>query len=120
MNRRELTSMILRLGVGISSALFIVGVLADAVDPIAFGTIKPDHIPLLAHALVHGSPAAMMHIGILVLLDGCRCMLIGEQRAVRVFAMAWSFARERDFAFATISIGVLLLLIVSFVVGAME
>ena len=111
MNRRELTSMILRLGVGISTALFIVGVLADAVDPIAFGTIKPDHIPLLAHALVHGSPAAMMHIGILVLL---------ATPVVRVFAMAWSFARERDFAFATISIGVLLLLIVSFVVGAME
>lgn len=111
MNRRDLTSMILRLGVGISSALFIVGILADAVDPIAFGTIKPDHIPLLARALAHGSPAAMMHIGILVLLI---------TPVARVFALAWSFLKERDFTFATISIGVLLLLIVSFAVGAME
>ena len=110
MNRREFTSMILRLGVALSCSLLAVGILADAVDPIAFGTIKPGHIPLLLRALVHGSPAAMMHIGILVLLI---------TPVARVVALAWSFARERDFTFATISIGVLLLLIISFTVGAM-
>jgi uncharacterized membrane protein len=111
MNRRESTSMILRLGVALSCSLLGVGILADAVDPIAFGTIKPGHIPLLLRALAHGSPAAMMHIGILVLLI---------TPVARVFALAWSFLKERDFTFATISIGVLLLLIISFAVGAME
>jgi uncharacterized membrane protein len=103
-------SLILRLGVLLSCSLFIVGVLVDAVDPIAFGTIKPGHIPLLLKALIHGSAAAMLHIGVLVLL---------VTPVARVAAMAWSFARERDFTFATISIGVLLLLIVSFTIGAM-
>ena len=69
MNRRESTSMILRLGVALSCSLLGVGILADAVDPIAFGTIKPSHIPLLLGALAHGSPAAMMHIGILVFVS---------------------------------------------------
>ena len=109
MTRRSLMSVILRLGVALSCSLFVVGILADAVDPIAFGTIKPGHIPLLLKALIHGSPAAMMHIGILVLL---------VTPVARVVAMAWSFARERDFTFAAISIGVLLLLIVSFTIGA--
>ncbi|HEX7191259.1 MAG TPA: sulfite exporter TauE/SafE family protein [Thermoanaerobaculia bacterium] len=61
-------SSILRLTVALSWCLFLVGVLADAVDPIAFGIIKPEHIPLLPGALIHGRPAAMMHIGILLLL----------------------------------------------------
>ena len=109
MTRPRLMSMVLRLGVALSCSLFLVGLLADSVDPIAFGTIKPGHIPLLFHALIHGSPAAMMHIGILVLL---------VTPVARVAAMAWSFARERDFTFAAISIGVLLLLVVSFTIGA--
>jgi uncharacterized membrane protein len=102
-------SIILRLGVLFSCSLFFVGILADAVDPIAFGTIKPGHIPLLFRALIHGSPAAMMHIGVLVLL---------VTPVARVAAMAWTFARERDSTFSLISIGVLLLLIVSFTIGA--
>jgi hypothetical protein len=53
--------------VTLTAPLFIVGVLADAVDPIAFGTILPAHIPLLPRALIHGSPAAMIHIGILIM-----------------------------------------------------
>lgn len=110
MKGRNLMSFILRFGVLLSCSLFVVGILADSVDPIAFGTIKPGHIPLLLRALIHGSPAAMLHIGILVLLI---------TPVARVVAMAWSFARERDFTFATISIGVLLLLIVSFTIGAM-
>ena len=61
-------SSILRLAIALSWCLFLIGILADAVDPIAFGVIKPEHIPLLPHALIHGSPAAMMHIGILILL----------------------------------------------------
>ena len=109
MTRCSLMSIVLRLGVELSCSLFIVGILVDAVDPIAFGTIKPGHIPLLFTALIHGSPAAMMHIGILILLI---------TPVARVVAMAGSFARERDFTFATFSIGVLLLLIVSFTVGA--
>jgi uncharacterized membrane protein len=109
MTRPGLMSAVLRFGVLVSCSLFVVGVLADAVDPIAFGTIKPAHIPLLLKALLHGSPAAMMHIGVLVLL---------VTPVARVVAMAWSFARERDFTFASISIGVLLLLIVSFTIGA--
>jgi uncharacterized membrane protein len=109
MTRRSLMSLILRLGVDLSCSLFIVGILVDAVDPIAFGTIKPGHIPLLLKALIHGSPAAMLHIGILILLI---------TPVARVVAMAWSFARERDFTFAAISIGVLLLLVVSFSIGA--
>jgi len=109
MTRRNLMSTILRLGVLVSCSLFLVGILADAVDPIAFGTIKPSHIPLLFHALIHGSPAAMLHIGVLVLL---------VTPVARVAAMVWTFARERDTTFAVISIGVLLLLIVSFAIGA--
>ena len=62
------SSMALRLTVAVSWCLFLIGVLADAVDPIAFGIIKPEHIPLLPGALIHGRPAAMMHIGILILL----------------------------------------------------
>jgi hypothetical protein len=58
----------LHFSVAVSCCLFLVGLLADAVDPIAFGTIKPAHIPLLPRALIHGSPAAMMHIGVLILL----------------------------------------------------
>jgi hypothetical protein len=58
----------LRLTVALSGSLFLVGLLADSVDPIAFGTIAPSHIPLLPRALIHGSPAAMMHVGILIVL----------------------------------------------------
>jgi hypothetical protein len=58
----------LHFSVAVSCCLFLVGLLADAIDPIAFGTIKPAHIPLLPRALIHGSPAAMMHIGVLILL----------------------------------------------------
>lgn len=65
---RTHSSIVLRLSVALSWCLFLVGVLADAVDPIAFGTIKPEHIPLLPRALIRGRPAAMMHIGILILL----------------------------------------------------
>lgn len=111
MTRRRVTSRILFLGVAVSCSLLAVGVVADFFDPIAFGTIKPGHIPLLLRALVHGSPAAMMHLGILV-------MLITP--VARVLALAWSFARERDYSFAAMSVGVLLLLIVSFAVGAIE
>ncbi len=57
-----------RLAADVSCCLFVVGLLADSVDPIAFGTIEPAHIPLLPRALIHGSPAAMMHIGVLILL----------------------------------------------------
>lgn len=64
----RVTSSALRLTIALSWCLFLVGVLADAVDPIAFGVIQPAHIPLLPRALIHGSPAAMMHIGILILL----------------------------------------------------
>lgn len=66
--REGVHSRILRLTVALSWCLFLIGILADAVDPIAFGVIKPEHIPLLPQALIHGSPAAMMHIGILILL----------------------------------------------------
>ena len=66
--REKTRSRILRLTVALSWCLFLIGVLADAVDPIAFGIIKPEHIPLLPGALIHGRPAAMMHIGILLLL----------------------------------------------------
>jgi len=101
--------MILRLLLALSCCLFLVGILADAVDPIAFGTIQPAHIPLLFRALIHGSPAAMMHIGVLILL---------VTPVARVSAMAWRFARARELPFAAISIGVLLLLVVSFTIGA--
>lgn len=111
MTRRKFTSAILFLGVAVSCSLLAVGVLADFVDPIAFGTIKPGHIPLLLRALVHGSPAAMIHIGLLVLLI---------TPVARVLALAWSFARNREYAFAAMSAGVLLLLAVSFMVGAIE
>ena len=109
MTRQNLMSIVLRFGVLLSCALFLVGIVVDAIDPIAFGTIKPGHIPLLLRALIHGSPAAMMHIGVLILL---------ATPVARVAAMSWTFARERDFTFAAISIGVLLLLIVSFTIGA--
>jgi hypothetical protein len=66
--RERTRSAIVRLTVALSWCLFLVGVLVDAVDPIAFGTILPAHIPLLPGALIHGRPAAMMHIGILILL----------------------------------------------------
>ncbi len=66
--RERMHSSVLRLTVALSWCLFLIGILADAVDPIAFGVIKPEHIPLLPQALIHGSPAAMMHIGILILL----------------------------------------------------
>jgi uncharacterized membrane protein len=99
----------LRLSVALSCCFFLVGILADAVDPIAFGTIKPAHIPLLPRALIHGSPAAMMHIGVLIVL---------LPPVVRVAAMSWRFARQRNSTVAAISIGVLLLVIVSFTIGA--
>jgi uncharacterized membrane protein len=111
MNRQKFTSTILFLGVAISCSLLAVGAIVDFFDPIAFGTIKPGHIPLLLRALVYGSPAAMMHVGILVLLI---------TPVARVLALAWSFARNREYAFAAMSAGVLLLLAVSFAVGAVE
>jgi uncharacterized membrane protein len=109
--RRDFTSRILFFGVALSCSFLAVGVLGDFIDPIAFGTIKPGHIPLLLGALAHGSPAAMLHLGILVLLI---------TPVARVVALAWSFARNRELAFAAMSLGVLLLLIVSFAAGAVE
>jgi uncharacterized membrane protein len=53
----------------------------------------------------------MVHLGLLVLMIA---------PLARIIVLAYEFVRQRDYSFALIPLGVLLLLVLSFVLGAIE
>lgn len=106
-----ITSLTLRFGVLLSSGLLLAGLIVDLIHPMDTAALHPGHLLTFPSAIAHGSAAAMVHLGLLV-------MMITP--LARLVVLAYEFARQRDYSFAFISVGVLLLLIASFVLGALD
>ncbi len=118
MRRRDLeeveaaiTALTLKAGVLLSCGLLVIGIAIAVIHPTATGPLKPGHILQLPAAIASGSSAAMVHLGLLVLMI---------TPLARIVVLAYEFLRERDYSFAMISLGVLLLLILSFALGAVK
>lgn len=105
-DERRLVVAILRGGLAVSMALLAVGlVLAVArgrlrVHPVALGDVLP--------SLAAGRPSGFMAAGILVLL---------ATPAIRVLALAASFAAEGDRRFAAVAAAVALVLALAVAIG---
>ncbi len=106
-----ITGLTLKYGVLLSSGLLLAGLAVDVIHPMEAGPLKPEHVFDLPGAIAHGSAAAMVHLGLLVLMI---------TPLARIIVLAYEFVRQRDYSFALISLGVLLLLVLSFVLGAVE
>jgi uncharacterized membrane protein len=97
----------LRLGVTLSFALIVLGLLLAFWQPTA-GAIGPGHLHSVAAAAAGGSGASIIHVGILILM---------LTPFMRVVVLVGHFARQRDLSFVVVSFGVLLLLIITILVG---
>lgn len=106
-----MTARILFAGVILSSALLAFGLAIDLVHPIHSGPFHPAEIVTIPAGIAHADAAAFIHLGVLVLMS---------TPMLRVIVLAFEFARDREWAFVAITLGVLFLLIVSFVLGAIE
>jgi len=105
-----LISWLLRIGVGVSATLVVIGMIVIVVHHPAHVIGQPMHNLgeiLAATRAGHGQGIAML--GLLLLI---------ATPVARVALSIILFARERDFTFVLITTTVLLLLILSFVLGA--
>ena len=110
MRAETLISWLLRIGVGISAALAVAGMVVIIVHHPAHVIGMTMHNPREVFAAIragHGQGIAML--GLLLLI---------ATPVMRVALSIGLFLRERDYAFALITTTVLLLLILSFALGA--
>jgi uncharacterized membrane protein len=106
-----MTGRILFAGVILSAALLTFGLAIDLVHPLHSGALRHSQILDLPAGIVHADAAAFIHLGVLVLMS---------TPLLRVVVLAFEFGRDHEWAFVAITLGVLFLLIVSFVLGAIE
>lgn len=102
------TSMTLLAGVIASFVFLSLALAIDMLSTERASNLAPAQVRHLFADALHGDPAALAHIGILVLL---------ATPLARVIVLVTEFTRARDRAFTAISIGVLLLLGVSIAIG---
>jgi uncharacterized membrane protein len=107
----SITALTLKAGVLLSCGLLLLGIAVQTIHPVASVPLKPGHILQLPAAILSGSSVAMVHLGLLVLMI---------TPLARIVVLAYEFLREHDYSFAMISLGVLLLLVLSFILGAVE
>ena len=105
---------LLQVGVLLASATVLVGgvlyLRERASVPVSYRRFSGEagalrHLSRLAHGIAHGDPAAIIQLGVL--------LLIGTPIARVIFAVI-AFAIERDRLYLAISLGVLTILLVSF------
>lgn len=104
MSRIPLVSWVLRIGV-LTSAAFLIAGLIDAIlapDPATW--ISPARLIADLRGLRHLNTVSLVHTGLVILL---------LTPILRVIALVFQFARERDRAFVLMSLGVLFLLTLS-------
>lgn len=104
MSRIPLVSWVLRIGV-LASAAFLIAGLVDAIlapDPAAW--ISPSTLIADLRNLPFLRTVSLVHAGLVILL---------LTPILRVIALLFQFARERDRAFVLMSLGVLFLLSLS-------
>jgi uncharacterized membrane protein len=109
-----LISYVLRGGVLLSAGLLILGALLYATAALrsgspAFPSTYPHSLGDVLAGLTHGDPLAILSLGLLVLL---------LTPVARVLVSILAFARERDWLYVAITAVVLLILVVSFLLGA--
>ena len=106
----RLTSWTLRIGVGVSAALLLVGLVTGARS----GEVAPLHPTALSDLLPRAAAfegVALIHLGLILLM---------LTPIARVLVVCFEFARKREFAFSLIAFGVLLLLFFSTIIGLGE
>lgn len=102
------TSLTLRSGVVISFSLLIVGLILHYVQPQPARLLKPSNPVSLVGSALRGDSVSVIHFGVLLLM---------MTPLARVIILTIEFFRNREMSFAIISIGVLLLLVLSAVIG---
>jgi uncharacterized membrane protein len=106
-------SNVLRVGVLLSGAIIVVGVVAfyvrygPAGGP-ARGRTFPHTLGAVGQGLAHGDPQAIITLGLLVLL---------ATPFVRVAVSIVAFGLEHDWRYVAITTAVLMILVVSFLLG---
>jgi uncharacterized membrane protein len=110
----QVISYVLRGGVLCSAGLLILGALLFAIGALrsgspAFPSIYPHSLRDIISGLAHGDPLAILALGLLVLL---------LTPVARVVISIFAFTRERDWLYVGITALVLLILVVSFLLGA--
>ena len=103
----RIISITLRAGVGVSAALLIAGIVASSAMPPA-SLISPRALPTLLRDIAVLRSDALIHAGLLLLM---------LTPLLRVVVVATNFVRRKESSFALISIGVLLLLIGTTIIG---
>jgi len=98
----------LRAGVAASFLLLCLGTAVYFVAPQSAAMLGPRALPGLLSEVLQGSPIAIVHLGLLLLL---------LTPIARVVVLLAEFVRAREFSFTLISIGVLFLLVLSIVIG---
>ncbi|HVT04747.1 MAG TPA: DUF1634 domain-containing protein [Thermoanaerobaculia bacterium] len=101
-------SVVLFGGVALSCILLIAGLARYAMHPDPIGSLQPMQMRRLGDGLAAGNPVALIHLGLLVLMI---------TPIARIVILLIEFIRERRFAFAAISFGVLLLISLGIVLG---
>lgn len=110
MRAETLISWLLRIGVGISAALAIIGMIVIIAHHPEHVTGQPMHSPHeILESIEHGHGQGIAMLGLLLLI---------ATPVARVAVSIALFLRERDYTFVLITTTVLFLLIASFVLGA--
>lgn len=103
---RRSVQVLLRVGIGVAGALIAAGLaLAALHGRLVAHPVAVAELPALLRA---GRPSGFMALGLLVLL---------ATPILRVLALVASFARDRDWRFAGVALGVALLLLVGILLG---
>ena len=106
--RFTLAALVLRLGVLVSAAFLIAGLVLHGLQPGAAERISPGNLPQAVAGSLNLDPGSLIHLGLLVLL---------LTPILRIVAVAIDFIRMREKAFVLLCIGVLFLLSVSVAIG---
>ena len=110
MRAETLISWLLRIGVGISATLAVIGMIVIVVHHPQHVTGRPMHnVREIVNAIRAGHGQGIAMLGLLLLI---------ATPVARVAVSIVLFARERDYTFVLITSTVLALLILSFVLGA--
>jgi len=105
-----LISWLLRIGVGISATLAVIGMLVIIVHHPEHVTGQPMHnLREIIESIEHGHGQGIAMLGLLLLI---------ATPVARVAVSIGLFVRERDYTFVVITTTVLFLLLLSFVLGA--
>lgn len=106
-DERRLISVTLRSGVAVSAMLLVAGIIAGLSAPPA-RLISPAALPTLLRDIASLRGDALIHGGLLLLM---------LTPLARVIVVTIGFVRRKESSFALISIGVLLLLIGTTIIG---